>query len=50
MQMPEYHSDICDSIFFYGSNRTRFVPIKENYTLPAQKACYFLYNGTRSFI
>ena len=23
MELPEYNSDVCDDIFYYGSNRTR---------------------------
>ena len=50
LETPEYHSTICDDIYFYGSTRERYVDYRFSKTLEPEKACYFKFNGTRSYI
>ena len=49
-QLPEFYTDVCDEIFFYGSTRQRWEIYEQTVVMPAQKGCFFKYNGTRSFI
>ena len=50
LEMPEFNTDVCDDIYFFGSTRQRFTEYYFNVTLDPEKACYFKYNGTRSYI
>ena len=50
MEMPEFNSNVCDDIYFYGSTRERYTEYYFNSTLEPEKACYFKFNGTRSYL
>ena len=50
MSDPNFQTDVCDSIYFYGSTRDRWVIYESEVTFPPQTGCFFKFNGTRSFI
>ncbi len=50
LESPEFHSNVCDDIYFYGSDRERYTEYKFKVELEPEKACYFKFNGTRSYI
>ena len=50
LEQPEFNSEVCDEIYYYGSTRDRYLEYNIVRTLEPEKACYFKYNGTRSYI
>ena len=50
LEMPEFNSEVCDDIYFYGSTRERYVEFYFNRVLEPEKACSFKFNGTRSYV